>query len=489
MHSASIGISGFKRVLYEQTTLDETVKPPARKKQKNIAESPENPFNLPEEIIQKIFLEYIDGNTFYRIARTCKFFRAVIKDMRELSIENRKLNKGILNSIFKRSPKIEILALRSTSLRNSQLSTLKTLKSLTNLDVSRNKSLMDKGILSLATLPLKHLNIGRCGKITDLALSYLTKLSLEYLDISGCYRITGVGLIHLAKLPLIHLKMTSCRMDNLLPLANLSIKTLDISECYEIDDSQLAHLASLPLESLKMNNCIKIKGAGLKYLSQVPLKHFEMSYRAIRSTENLGPYIKNFRSLEYLDLSHTSTLVDRELTHLKILQIKSLSLSNCKNLTDKGLLSLQGLPLQHLDISNCKKITDVGLGHLAGLPLKHLNLFNCQGITDLGVAQLRKLPLERLIISNCKKITDIGVECLIGLALRHLELVGCILITKNSLMHLEKFPLYALRADLISEGQMLYGSRKINRLVAQGIQSLREQIAMFVYDYFMMNSQ
>jgi len=241
---------------------------------------------------------------------------------------------------------------------------------------------------------------------------------------------------------------------DLSPLANLGADDLYKLTIYgrypdgpDPDDRcmpHIAHLTGLKVLSLKTTN---IGDKGLKF-------------------------IKNFKSLEYLDLPRRVTDVGlgyvAELSSLKGLYCGS------NRFTNAGLHQLAKLTkLEELDIGSVYKdetgqirigVNDAGLVHLAKLPRLRYLMLQGEKFTDAGMAHLKNVPSLRILSLGRLPITSRGLEHLSkcsGLENLHLYRTK---VTDEGLAHLKSIPslkkLSLLFTEVTDEGMIDLGQVK-----------------------------
>jgi len=133
-------------------------------------------------------------------------------------------------------------------------------------------------------------------------------------------------------------------------------------------------------------------------------------HRDVQVTDAWLKELKEFRSLQTLDLSYTQVTDAglKELTVFKSLQTLNLSDTH---VTDDGLKELKELKsLQWLDLSNTR-VTAAGLKELKELKSLQRQDLSGYGVTDAWLKELKELKsLQRLDLSGTWLLTDAGMK-------------------------------------------------------------------------------
>lgn len=201
------------------------------------------------------------------------------------------------------------------------------------------------------------------------------------------------------------------------------------------DDLYMLLLPALSTDSVKPSDRCMPHIAHLAGLRSLNLGQTDVTDKGLR-------YIKNLKSLEYLDIP--PRLTDRgmayiaELTTLKGLYLGGVQISQ---VTDAGLRHLSKLTsLEELYLRG-ERMGDAGLAHLRDLPrLEYLCLFGSH-FTDRGMVHVKAMPSLRILSFHEKlcRITDAGLVQISEMPkLQILCLHAMKNITDDGLAHLSK---------------------------------------------------
>lgn len=233
------------------------------------------------------------------------------------------------------------VTLRGDQFTDAELSTLRGIPDVTNLDIYSSKT-TDAGLASLEGLEqLQALNIGGAG-FTDSGLSRL-KVLPKLTDLTLPYQVTDAGLAHVGELT--------------------GLTTLWLSSPH-ISDAGLSHLQNLKLQYAVFDGAA-VSDAGLEKLKTMSDSLIVMRLGGTQVTDAGLVHLENFEKLFTLELGRTQV-------------------------TDAGLPVLSGLPtLVNLGLDNTA-ITDAGLETLKRiLTLRWVDLRNT-GVTNAGAESLRQ---------------------------------------------------------------------------------------------------
>jgi Leucine-rich repeat (LRR) protein len=314
---------------------------------------------------------------------------------------------------------------------------LSGLSSLTSLDLSRCRSLVDISALS-GLSSLTRLDLSLCKSLTDIsALSALT--SLNRLNLSECESLADIS-----------------------ALSGLSSLTrLDLCRCKSLTDiSALSGLTSL--NRLNLSGCESLADiSGLSGLSSLTHLNIGFCHESLVDISALS----DLSNITSLNLTWCKSLVD--ISALSgLVSLTCLNLGHCHCLVDISAIS--GLnSLTNLDLSSCVSLVDISA--LSGLSnLTRLDLFGCNSLVHISalssLKSLTSLDLSRPdMLNGISTLSDISA--LSGLiALTDLKLDGSDLISDLS-------PLY----DLKSLCSLSFTSRRIQTIEPfREIQALRE---------------
>jgi F-box/leucine-rich repeat protein 14 len=271
------------------------------------------------------------------------------------------------------------LCLIECELQETDISNLKLLTKLEDIDFFRAKNITDSSLETLGTMThLKKLGLSRT-KITNYGLSHLSSLTgCIQLDISECSRINSEGLTKL------------CTLTNL--------NTLDLSELIHLNNRFLKQLSSLEnLNVLFLSRCGGIGNNGIKYVG-ANFKHLEMLFLDDIPISDIGvSYLSVLTSLNTLSLNNCDIVTDTGLYHLRSLtQMQYLNLSCLHAINDSGIKRLKKLThLQKLDVSFCNRITEASLNIFSKFSLlKSLNLYGCELISIRSIYEFTNIKKD-----------------------------------------------------------------------------------------------
>eukprot|EP01132_Coremiostelium_polycephalum_P004691 gene4691-5859_t len=168
---------------------------------------------------------------------------------------------------------LDSLNLSSTKVSDVDCQLFVNLKSLTQLDISRNSDISNIGLEHICNIStLKDLDLSRCTKITELGFQSLSKLPhLESLQAEECgindESMKSIGTLReLRSLILISNPFTN---EGAHYISNLtSLTALDLSMCTNITDSALVHFQNLSqLSRLNLNFCGNLTDSGVATLT------------------------------------------------------------------------------------------------------------------------------------------------------------------------------------------------------------------------------
>ena len=231
----------------------------------------------------------------------------------------------------------ECILINSYGITDIGLTSLATIHSLQELNLSGCLNLTSSGVQALGSLTnLITLDLSFIDSLTDEALlPVLPQLShLQVLDISFCSNLTdavvAVICTSCSKLTSLNLhgcsSITDANLDQLSLLSQLN--DLNLS-AIALTDRGVAHLTALPLQQLYLRGCLAVSNAS-------------------------GALVSVISTLQFLDISFTY-LGDpflNSLSHARELEV--LWLGDCSLITATGLAARQGLTkLKQLHLSGC----------------------------------------------------------------------------------------------------------------------------------------
>lgn len=159
----------------------------------------------------------------------------------------------------------------------------------------------------IVDLKLTALSLSNCLKITDYCLSLIRSIkTLTQLDLSMCPFITDDGIQHLALLPLTRLSLSCCdnvqdrgvqHLSALTKLNHLSLRHLHVT------DVGIRSLEYLPLRSLDLRYT-KVSDQGLQIISVLPLRRVDVSNCRYISRVGLSKLIMSVASLLRINVSN-----------------------------------------------------------------------------------------------------------------------------------------------------------------------------------------
>jgi hypothetical protein len=172
----------------------------------------------------------------------------------------------------------------------------------------------------------------------------------------------------------------------------------------------------------------------------------------------LGPQgsLTQCTKLLSLDISYTTNIGDRGLTHLGVgcRAIQFLNLEGIERITNTGILRIvEGCKnLRVLSLKKCMQLSDAALFHLGrhGTNLRSVNLMGCYNMTSTGLHMLvtGTPQLQSLNLEGCRKMKEdilaaVAVKCL---SLQVLNVNGCQEITDNGILTLSQHLPYVTKA-------------------------------------------
>jgi len=404
---------------------------------------------------------------FDRLARSTPFFCRTLKVLEccaNKRSENDLLEKFILSHIQ------ELTSLEALNLFGVNDRVVEKLRDISSphfqsLNLSDCKSLTDKGLESLKSLPfLKVLNLNDCTQITNVTLANLhcMKDSLQSLSLSRCDNITNDGLVCLKEFSALQsLTLDYCNEVSGSGLANLFASSVGRGGRDEMNHPSLQQENSSIVggrtssycstaihkrqveESQSLEGGVVVVGGGgntqdesrLSSLKSVDASNSNLSSTSCLNSETSSqhhhqhsprelpaPLPPAGSGLKSLLLSSCTKMDDEALAFIgKRLwnSLTTLSLAFCTNITSRGVAEnfSKMVYLENLDCRYCDQIGGEDSLKTIGknlTSLKALNLYKCSGVTDRGLVHLKSLSnLQYLNISKCSLVTDVGVYNLI----------------------------------------------------------------------------
>ncbi|ESO82780.1 hypothetical protein LOTGIDRAFT_155802 [Lottia gigantea] len=301
-------------------------------------------------------------------------------------------------------------------LTDNAVETLKSLPSLTTLDLSECYKILSSGLsvglCSGIKTKLTHLNLRCCSSITDSFIVDLCKYvpCLVYLDLGSCFPITDLSIQSISK----NLK---------------NLKFLCITWCKEITDMGLIGFKNVSLNHESHSDhgdhgqCRCTRRTDVKTIFKKPTgEHLKKKF-AIKQlearvlTEEERCCISNIGGLQHLDLSSCEKLTDVSIKEaIKFSELKSLNLSSVHSITDVSVIAIAlGNPsLEEIHLQQCPKITDYSISILTQKcpRLSYINVSSCDMLTNktLQNIQTNCRRLRHLDVSFCKAMTSDAVD-------------------------------------------------------------------------------
>ncbi|XP_059644196.1 disease resistance protein L6-like [Cornus florida] len=243
------------------------------------------------------------------------------------------------------------------------------LQSLTSLIIEQCIELREiEGLGNLELL--ESLRIDGCGKLREIrGLGNL--VSLASFCMRWCYKIVKLDLLECSA-PLTSSEMRRYKHpENKPDRSNLNkLKSFEVLECRKLEKIEGLHLL-VSLECLVLSFCSKLSNLKMLYPENKPdgSNLNKLKTIGVTNCKNLNKIegLHILVSLEYLDLTHCSSLVRMpNLSNLKML--RHLLLYGCKSLREiEGLEALEAL--EELDIRGCSSLEKV-----LHLPREHIHL-------------------------------------------------------------------------------------------------------------------
>ncbi len=257
------------------------------------------------------------------------------------------------------------LVLSQCGLTDDELQYIAKIKSLVDLNISRNK-ISNRGIAYLANHPAIGSLTLSDTLVDDLCIDTIRTIpGLRHLDIEDT-QLSDIGLKGLRNSP----------------LSSLSIGSTKVTDAGMQFIAEMPGLQGLYLEHLNLTD------EGLRHLARLPLSRLSVDSQANFDDSSLQLIVNSFPNLTVLLLSETK-VTGRGL--LLLPQLKELERLSCINLrlTDETAAPIFQLKkLNDLSIS-INKITDKSVFKMAELPeLEVVVLSDCP-VTETGLARLR----------------------------------------------------------------------------------------------------
>jgi len=338
---------------------------------------------------------------------------------------------------------------------NFLLTPLTRLEFLSSLSLCGSDGLTNSHLEILKSIPsLTSLNLKNCPKITSLGFTAISKAeNLTFLDVSGNFTGKGITALLTSPAPLRTLILKDCKNLTdavIVNLAKPSLTDLVISNCQLLTSPALeAFFAQTPnLRRLNMSECPKIGDLGLKMLSN-HCKLLEELYCAGCPITNVGleAILTGLPLLHTLDVSTCSNTIANAFFDKKNSSLKKLDMF-CTRISNEQLELLStSLPnLTSLAITNNRLLNRFGIYELVkNCPLlKILDFSGCQGVDDNCLSSISTYcnQLNSLSVMCCQQITDLGVKQLVtGCRKLHtLNLANCSSITNDAVKILRQMP-------------------------------------------------
>jgi serine/threonine-protein kinase len=191
--------------------------------------------------------------------------------------DNPKITDAAL-SVISKLPKLRQLNLTKTGINGQGLTELRNLRDLSMLNIGGTK-VDDRGVVAIHSLPLTVLNLFNTA-ITDGALESIAKIkTLHELGLQG-----------------VPLSLASMKL-----IAALPLNSLILYQC-DINNEDLAELSRCKtLRDLKLSGNRSINGAGIDAIAMLPLQ--EIFLVKTQFTDNDLPHFYNFKELRSIDFT------------------------------------------------------------------------------------------------------------------------------------------------------------------------------------------
>ncbi|KAL0691799.1 hypothetical protein Bca4012_091478 [Brassica carinata] len=204
------------------------------------------------------------------------------------------------------------------------------------------------------------------------------------------------------------------------PLTNL--KWVDLSDSKNLKDvSSLSTATSL--EELNLTGCSSLVELPSSIGNAIHLKKLDLS--GCSSLVELPSSIGNATNLQFLSLNRCSTLVELPSSLGNATNLQFLSLNRCSTLVElPSSLGNAIRNLEHLDFSDCSSLVGVPSSIGNATNLKRLDFSRCSSLVELpaSIGDLHKL--EYLILKGCCKLEVLPVNINLK-SLTTLDLTDC----------------------------------------------------------------
>lgn len=248
--------------------------------------------------------------------------------------------------------------------------------------------------------PLKRIELHDCQLLNDKTFAYLKNHQIEELDLVHSH-ITGSGLRYLRNSPLRSLKLREFRSLNGVHLKSLKdcpIEILSIRGTKKIAAKDLAFLKDLPLKELHLG--LGIHGSP-KVLSALKNKLLtKLSFIATPNVSDSTLQGLQGQSMEQFSIRH-SRLKGEGLNFLSEAPLKTLEASFCPNWDGRGLDSLQTRQLNQLDITRCPNIEDKAFEAISSLSPSVIRVEGAPKLTNKVFDILKTMDFEQINFMNC----------------------------------------------------------------------------------------
>ena len=209
-------------------------------------------------------------------------------NMRELHVTGvgSNMDDDILCNLSENLPRLKLLNISNSKIKDGGLLRLECLVSLEVLDTS-GCVLTDAGLVHIGRVEhLKRLNVRNCPKITDEGIRALAAIcKMQDLRVSGCFQITDHSLYTISGFQL--------------------LENLDISRCRDISNCGVSFIGRLKmLRSLNMSWCRRVTDEGVMSLGVLKmLENLDMT--GTDTTDTTIMFLAQFPSLKVLHVTAT----------------------------------------------------------------------------------------------------------------------------------------------------------------------------------------
>ena len=268
-----------------------------------------------------------------------------------LDLSGSLIGNEALRSVVKLGALRVLVLSHCPNINNDGLGLLNALPNLQLLDLSGDRNITDKGIITILPIRLRSLSLAHTA-LTDLGASYLGRMrSLESLDVSD-NALTDKGVKLISTMPL---------------------KRLELAEEQTVTNSGFEALEKMKSLRVLVLDSNEQFGPCLPKIGTLDLSALSLAHTAIRDSDL--PALLGMKHLVYLNLNHTSITDDGLVTLAKLKSLKLLYLKNIVSISDAGVRKFcVALPqCQVVTVSEDKFTPDVSR-HVESELMRVLNL-------------------------------------------------------------------------------------------------------------------